>query len=104
MNSGKNMIVEIHPDLKPIRNPAHALREAREGWTTLVNLDNATGIALNDTGIMLWQKIDGRRTVAEIITQVIECFIDVPPTVREDMLAVLNALRDAGLIGFEVTI
>jgi hypothetical protein len=98
------MILEIHPDLTPIRNPAHALREAREGWTTLVNLDNAAGIALNETGMMLWKNIDSRRTVAEIIAQSKECFIDAPPTVGEDMLVVLQALWDAGLIGFEVKI
>ena len=80
------------------------MRESEEGWTALVNLDSAAGVALNETGFLLWQKINGERTVAEIIEDIKEYFADAPPTVAEDMLAVLETLRDAGLIGFEVKI
>lgn len=80
------------------------MRESEQGWTALVNLDNAAGVALNETGFLLWQRIDGERTVAEIIEEIKEYFADAPPTVAEDMLAVLETLRDAGLIGFEVKI
>jgi len=98
------MITEISLASRPIGNPAYAMREAEEGWTTLVNLDTAAGVALNETGFLLWQKIDGERTVAEIIGEIKGYFADAPPTVAEDMLAVLETLHDAGLIGFEVKI
>ena len=98
------MIEEIRPDLRPICNPAHAMREAEQGWTTLVNLDRAMGIALNETGLFIWQKIDGKRTVSEIIAEIKAYFSDAPPSVEEDSLALLETLRDAGLIGFEVKI
>lgn len=98
------MIDEIHPDLQPICNPAHVIREAEQGWTTLVNLDSALGVALNETGLFIWQKIDGRRTVSEIITEIKKSFSDAPPTVEEDSLKLLETLREAGLIGFEVKI
>lgn len=104
MRVNKNMINEIHPDLQPICNPAHVMREAEQGWTTLVNLDSAFGVALNETGLFIWQKIDGRRTVSEIIEEIKEHFSDAPPSVEEDSLALLETLRHAGLIGFEVKI
>ena len=80
------------------------MREAEQGWTALVNLDISAGVALNETGLLVWQKIDGERTVAEIIAEIKEHFADTPPTIEEDMLAILETLREAGLIGFEVKI
>ena len=104
LEGNTKMIDAIRPGFKPIRNPAHAIREAEQGWTTLVNLDRAFGVALNETGLFIWQRIDGRRTVAEIINEIKEYFPDAPPTVEEDSLALLEMLRQAGLIGFEVKI
>lgn len=89
---------------RPIRNPAHALREADENWTVLVNLDSAAAVALNETGILLWKKINGSATIAEIIEDVKKHFADAPPEAEEDMMSVLETLRDTGLIGFEVEI
>jgi len=86
----------------PIRNPAHALREADRDWTVLVNLDNAAAVALNETGLLLWQRVNGSATIKEIMEDVKKCFADAPPNAEEDMLAVLETLRDTGLIGFEV--
>jgi len=95
---------KIHPESKPIRNPAFALQEDENGWTALVNLDTPAGIALNTTGFLVWQKIDGVRTVAEIFAEIKEHFFDAPPTIEEDLLAILEVLQEAGLIGFEVEI
>ena len=98
------MIENIDVNLRPIRNPAHALREADDDWTVLVNLDSAAAVALNHTGLMLWQKVNGTATIEEIIEDVKKCFSDVPPEAEEDMLAVLQTLMDTGLIGFEVKV
>ncbi len=89
---------------QPMGNPAYALREDGKGWTALVNLDVPAGIALNATGLLVWQKIDGVRTVAEIITEIKEHFFNAPPNIEEDLLAILKIFRQAGLIGFEVNV
>ena len=100
----KMMINEVHPDSRPIRNPAYALQKDKQGWTALVNLDSACGVALNETGLLVWKTIDGTRTVAEIILEIKDQFSDTPPTIDEDMMAILEVLQDAGLIGFEVNV
>lgn len=96
------MMESIDVKSRPIRNPAHALREADEDWTVLVNLDSAAAVALNETGMLLWQKVNGTATISDIIEDVKNCFADAPPSAEEEMLSVLETLRDTGLIGFEV--
>jgi len=98
------MIENIDLNLRPIRNPAHALREADGDWTVLVNLDSAAAVALNETGMLLWQRVNGTASVKEIIEDAKKCFAETPPEAEEDMLAVLQTLMDTGLIGFEVKV
>jgi hypothetical protein len=89
---------------RPIRNPDHALREADQGWTVLVNLDSAAAVALNETGMLLWHGISGSATIAEILDAVKNHFTDAPPNAEKDMMDVLETLQDAGLIGLEVIV
>lgn len=96
------MFDDLKMDDLPIRNPDHAMREADQGWTVLVNLDSAAAVALNETGMLLWNGVSGNATVAEIIDRAKGHFEDPPPEAEKDMLAVLETLRDTGLIGFEV--
>ncbi|MBN2202465.1 PqqD family protein [bacterium] len=96
------MVDDLRMEDRPIRNPDHALREADRGWTVLVNLDNAASVALNETGMLLWRAVDGSATVGEIIGAARGHFEDTPAGAGDDMLAVLETLHAAGLIGFEV--
>jgi hypothetical protein len=103
LNAENNYCMEkISRAHTPIRNPAHAFREADKDWTVLVNLDSADAVALNETGMLLWKRINGCSTVGEIIEDVKKQFADMPPGAEEELLTVLETLRDTGLIGFEV--
>lgn len=96
------MFDDLKMEDRPIRNPDHALREADQGWAVLVNLDSAASVALNETGMLLWHAVNGSATIGEIIHAAKGHFEDAPPGAEDDMLAVLETLRDTGLIGFEV--
>ena len=85
---------------QPIPNPAAVARQGQDGWTVLVNLDSAASLTLNPTGAMVWRLVDGRRTVAEIAVAVRDQFDDAPPTVADDVCALLDSLAEQGLIGF----
>ena len=98
------MMNEVTLESRPVINPDCALREDGSGWTALVNLDNASGVALNETGLLVWEAVDGKRTAAQIIAKVKDHFTDAPASVGEDVLAILQILLDAGLIGFEVKV
>jgi hypothetical protein len=88
---------------KPLANPAVAYREGVDGWAVLVNLDTAGSLALNPTGVVVWQLVDGQRTVEQIVSAVQRHFRDAPPTVTDDVSELLDTLAEEGFIGFEWT-
>ncbi len=98
------MIGEIGLDSLPVGNPAYALQEDAGGWAVIVNLDVPTGLALNSTGLLIWRLVNGVRTVGDIIEETAKCFIDAPPTLEDDVRAILDILLDTGLIGYEVNL
>jgi hypothetical protein len=71
------------------------------GEAVLVNLDTAASLALNATGFLVWQLVDGQRTVEQIIAAVQRHFRDVPGTAADDVIALLEILAENGFIGFE---
>lgn len=91
------------PSDKPVPNPSAIFQETGDGWAVLVNLDTARSLALNPSGIVVWQLIDGQRTVQEITASVKRHFRDAPPRVTDDVTALLDILAEEGMIGFEWT-
>ena len=88
---------------QPLANPAAIYRDGLDGWAVLVNLDTAGSLALNPTGVAVWGLVDGRRTVQEITAAVARSFRDAPPTVADDVTALLDTLAAEGFIGLEWT-
>jgi hypothetical protein len=94
------------PDLTvpdpPIPNPAAVRDDGDDGWTLLVNPDTAGAMAVNATGVLVWNLVDGKRTIDGIIAAVRERFPDAPDTVKDDVLAYLTKLTEEGFIGQEI--
>ncbi len=53
---------------------------------------------LDDVADHIWQRIDGRTTVEEIVDSVTESFDVDRDTARRDLLAFMEALESAGLV------
>lgn len=87
----------------PIANPATVFQEGEAGWAALVNLDVVSSLALNPTGIIVWELIDGKRTVEDIVEAVRNRFEDVPDSVTADVMELLDQLGDDGFVGYEWT-
>ncbi len=85
----------------PLANPAVICHRLPDGESVLVNMDTAASIALNHTGFAVWQLVDGRRTVAGIITAVSKQFPDAPVNAAQDVVSMLEELAADGFIGFE---
>lgn len=70
------------------------------GWCSLT----VTGIylALNVTGALVWELIDGNLGPGEIARKVTEIFTIVPDFVRENVDACLQLLTEDGFIWYEV--
>ena len=59
--------------------------------------------AINPTGILVWQLVDGERSVRGIVDGIERHFRDTPPSVTDDVTALLDILVEEGMIGFEWT-
>ena len=87
---------------RPIQNPAVLSRLLEGGEMILVNGDNGSSLALtNPTAVLIWELMDGRNTVGDIVQRIKEQFEKVPPTVEAEVLALLDKLAQGGFIGFE---
>jgi hypothetical protein len=86
----------------PFPNPLAIAQRGPDGWTLLVNPDNAAAIAVNSTGAFIWKLANGKRTIAGITAAVRRRYPDAPNTVEADVAAHLATLAEAGLIGQEI--
>lgn len=59
-------------------------------------------MAVNHTGALVWDLVDGKRTTGEIVAAVRSRFPDAPDSVAEDVLAILATLAGEGFIGQEI--
>jgi hypothetical protein len=88
----------------PIQNPAVLSRMIVDGEMVLVNADSAQSLALtNQTAVAVWEMMNSRNTVQDIIKGVKNQFQDVPDTVDNDVFTLLELLARDGFIGFEYT-
>jgi hypothetical protein len=83
---------------KPMANPAVIFQEQFDRWAVLVNLDTADSVTISPTGVVVWQLVDGKRTVQEIIAAVQDQFDDAPPTVANDVVELLDTLAEKGFV------
>jgi len=99
-------VKELPSDLElnniPVTNPAVASWKTNNDGLVLVNCDTGISIALNSTGVMVWELIDGSRSPGDIALKIAESFTDVPDCVTEDVDACIRLLADDGFIGYEV--
>jgi len=83
------------------RNPNAAYR-VYDGQATVVMPDRAEVKVINTIGSVIWDKIDGKRTVGQIVESALESVLegyDVTPDVaRRDILAFLGDLLEHGMV------
>ena len=86
----------------PVPNPSVVSRDGLDEGRVMVNCDTGAALALNRTGALVWDLIDGRRSPDEIAEAVRKSFSNAPDTVRDDVAALLVTLSEDGFIGYEV--
>ncbi len=92
----------MQPSVKPIANPVVVLREEFDDWAVLFNPDTADAMGINPVGVAIWNLMDGRHTMAEIVTKIQQQFSDVPETAFEELAAFVGDLAEKGFVGYEV--
>ena len=79
------------------RNPNSAYR-IYDGRATIVLPQQAEVNVLNEVGSHVWDRIDGKRTVGQIIESVVEEFETPAETARRDVLEFIETLRAHGMV------
>lgn len=79
------------------KHPGAAYR-LYEGKATVVLLERAEVKVVNEVGSLVWDRIDGRRTLADLIQLVIDEFEVDPDQARRDVLEFVESLRENGMV------
>jgi len=79
------------------KNPNAAYR-VYDGQATVVLPERSEVHVLNPIGTTVWDRIDGRRTLAQILDAVVEEYEVAPDEARRDVLAFVAELREHGMV------
>jgi SynChlorMet cassette protein ScmD len=87
---------------KPIANPIVVLREEFDDWAVLFNPDTADAIGTNPVGVAVWKRMDGKRSLADTMSEIKNSFEDTPDTAFKEIAAFVNRLAENGFVGLEL--
>jgi Coenzyme PQQ synthesis protein D (PqqD) len=86
-------------DSRPEKNPDVAYRalSADEGGV-LLHLQSGQYHGVNELGLVVWELIDGERTVAEIVETVRAQAQDAPPHLEDDIMGFMDDMLQLELV------
>jgi SynChlorMet cassette protein ScmD len=87
---------------KPIANPVVVLREEFDDWAILFHPDTADAVGTNPVGVAVWKRMDGKRTLAEIVSEIQDQFEGAPDSVFQEIDTFVAALAKGGFVGLEL--
>lgn len=86
---------------KPLANPLVVLREEFEDWAILFHPDTGHVYGLNPISVFIWQRLDGKHTIQEILSEIKDTYLDVPPEAENHLQEFINNLLQHGLAGYQ---
>lgn len=87
---------------RPVANPLIVLREEFDDWALLFEPDSGNAFGINPTGLFIWRRLDGRRSLEDIVEELRESSDGVPADAAGHVTEFVRALAEQGLTGFEV--
>lgn len=79
-------------------NPLIVLREEFDDWAVLFDPDTGEAYGVDPTGVAIWNLLDGKNSISEIIGKIAELFDDVPENADEEIIDFLKTLNQKGYI------
>lgn len=86
------------------RNPVVVLREEFDDWAVLYNPDNADAVGANPIGVDIWKRLDGTKSVGEIVTEIKQEYRNVSESADAEISDFIEKLVKRGLIGISSTL
>ena len=90
----------MNPTDKPIANPIVVLREEFDDWAILFNPDTADASGINPVGVAVWKRMDGKRSLEDIVAEINDRFEGVPAGALEEISAFVSTLAEQGFVGY----
>jgi SynChlorMet cassette protein ScmD len=87
---------------KLIANPIVVLREEFDDWAVLYNPDNAYAVGTNPVGVAVWKRLDGKRSLEDIVSEIKNSFEDTPDAAANEIAAFVDKLAENGFVGLEM--
>jgi len=87
---------------KLIANPIVVLREEFDDWAVLFNPDTADAVGTNPVGVAVWKRMDGKKTLADIVSEIKNSFADTPDAISKEIAAFVDTLAENGFVGLEL--
>lgn len=86
---------------RPVANPLVVLREEFDDWAILFDPDTGHAFGLNPISVFVWQRLDGKHTIQEIISEMKDTYRDVPLEAENHLREFIANLLEHGLAGYE---
>jgi len=87
---------------RPIVNPVVVLREEFDDWAVLFNPDTADAMGTNPIGVAVWKRMDGKRSLEDIVSEIRNSFEDTPDAAFKEIADFVNTLAENGFAGLEL--
>jgi SynChlorMet cassette protein ScmD len=84
---------------KPIANPIVVLRAEFDDWAVLFNPETAYAVGTNPVGVAVWQLMDGKKSIEDIVSEIKNSFEDTPDATSKEIAAFVNKLAENGFVG-----
>ncbi len=86
----------------PAANPVVILREEFDGWAFLFNPETADAVVINQTGVAIWNTMDGKKSIEGIAEEIKRNFEEIPENCIEQVASFINDLERLGFVGLEL--
>jgi hypothetical protein len=89
----------VNPDAKIQKNPeivARALAEPEGG--VLLHMESGAYFGVNQVGLLVWELVDGERTVADLVEALRARVANGPPELERDVLQFLDSALERDLV------
>ena len=86
---------------RPIANPVVVLREEFDDWAILFNPDTAAAVGINPVGVAIWKRMDGKRSLKQIVLEIKGSFDDTPEAALEEITVFVDTLAGQGFAGLD---
>lgn len=91
--------MSIDPSTAPAKNENVAFRRLAEGeGGVLLHLESGEYHGINEVGCLIWELLDGERTIDGLVVAVAEGVEDPPADLADQVIAFLDSLRERHLI------